>query len=86
MSSKITKEAYEKLIAEDIEWLEKQPHSLENDHIKAIVRDSVNFYYPEKKEIKIDVESFVRSMETGRRKNYEDDIYDSYQDDPDRDR
>ncbi len=37
--SKISKEAYENLIEQDLEWLNKQPHSLEKDHIRLIIVD-----------------------------------------------
>lgn len=35
---KLNTESYQKLLEEDIEWLEKQPHSLEKDHILAILK------------------------------------------------
>ena len=41
----LTKEAYEKLVAEDIEWLDKQPRSLEREHIALILKDSPRLYY-----------------------------------------
>jgi hypothetical protein len=42
---KLTKAAYEQLIAEDLEWLLKQPRTLERDHIESIVRCSVDDLY-----------------------------------------
>lgn len=49
MSIKISKEAYEKLIKEDLGFLDKHcPKSLELDHIKAIIRSSIVWYYPDK--------------------------------------
>lgn len=35
---KLNIESYQKLLEEDIEWLEKQPHSLEKDHILTILK------------------------------------------------
>lgn len=46
MSSKMTKKAYEQIIAEDIAWLEKQPRTLERDHIIEIVKRSPGYEYP----------------------------------------
>jgi len=37
MGIKLNTEAYRKLISEDIEWLKKQPRSLEQEHILAIL-------------------------------------------------
>lgn len=49
MSIKISKEAYEKLIKEDLDFLDKHcPERLELDHIKAIIRSSIDWYYPDK--------------------------------------
>lgn len=48
MSIKISKELYEKLIKKDLVFLDKYcPNSLELDHIKAIINDSINWYYPD---------------------------------------
>lgn len=40
--------AYEKLIAEDLEWLMAQPRTLERDHIADVLRWSVDRIYPRK--------------------------------------
>lgn len=49
MSIKISKEAYKKLIKEDLDFLNKHcPDSLELDHIKAIICGSIDWFYPEK--------------------------------------
>lgn len=49
MSIKIDKNAYEKLIKEDLDFLNKHcPDSLEFDHIKLIVCSSIDWYYPDK--------------------------------------
>lgn len=45
MSCNLTRAEYEKLVAQNIEWLEKQPQSLERDHIIEIVKDSPRVYY-----------------------------------------
>jgi hypothetical protein len=49
MSIKIDKNTYEKLIKEDLDFLNKHcPDSLELDHIKLIVCSSIDWYYPDK--------------------------------------
>lgn len=49
MSIKIDKSAYEKLIKEDLDFLNKHcPDSLELDHIKLIVCSSIDWIYPKK--------------------------------------
>lgn len=45
MSSKLNRHAYEKMIAEDIAWLEKQPRTLERDHIVEVLRCSPDREY-----------------------------------------
>ena len=45
MGTTLNRSAYEKLIAENIEWLLKQPRTLERDHIEAIVRRSADHEY-----------------------------------------
>lgn len=50
MSIKIDKSAYEKLIKEDLDFLNKYcPDSSELDHIKLIVYSSIDWHYPIKK-------------------------------------
>ena len=46
MGSKLMRHAYERLIAEDLEWLERQPHSLERDHIRVVLECSADLHYP----------------------------------------
>ena len=49
MSIKIDKSAYEKLIKEDLDFLNKHcPDGLELDHIKLIVCSSIDWHYPDK--------------------------------------
>ena len=43
----MSKEAYEKLIRENVEWLNKQPDTLEREHIELILWESIKFYYPD---------------------------------------
>lgn len=48
----MSKEAYEKLIQEDLDFLNKHcPDSLELDHIKLIVCSSIDWHYPKKTKI-----------------------------------
>jgi hypothetical protein len=46
MPTTLNRSAYEKLVAEDLEWLLKQPRTVERDHIEHILRDSPSKYYP----------------------------------------
>lgn len=45
MSMTLNRSAFEKLIRENIEWLEQQPRALERDHIIAICRHAPDMYY-----------------------------------------
>lgn len=52
MTMKISKESYEKLIKEDLDFLNKYcPDNLELDHIKLILCSSIDWYYPERKHL-----------------------------------
>lgn len=52
MSIKIDKRAYEKLVKEDLDFLNEHcPDSPELDHIKLIVCSSIDWYYPDKSTI-----------------------------------
>jgi hypothetical protein len=44
MPTTINREAYAKLIAGDLAWLEQQPRTLEREHIAAVLRDSIARY------------------------------------------
>jgi len=44
---KLNRAAYEKLIAENLEWLKQQPRTLERDHIILIVEHSADHEYRE---------------------------------------
>jgi hypothetical protein len=63
MSGIITREACRDALVEDLAWLEKQPRTLERDHIIDIVRNSVDRYYGEppiaqpEAEVKAEVEA-----------------------------
>jgi hypothetical protein len=41
----VTRAAYEGMIAEDVEWLRKQPRSLEREHIEAVLACSADREY-----------------------------------------
>jgi hypothetical protein len=41
MSVLISPEAYKKILQEDLNWLFKQPESLEKDHIEAILKNLI---------------------------------------------
>ncbi len=45
MSSRLNRPAYERLIRENIEWLDKQPRTLERDHIRMILDQAVEYEY-----------------------------------------
>jgi hypothetical protein len=45
MAGKLNRAGYEQLIAGDQAWLQRQPRTLERDHIMEIVKDSVRAYY-----------------------------------------
>lgn len=45
MSGPVNRSTFERLIAEDIEWLERQPDTLERRHILAILRESPRYIY-----------------------------------------
>lgn len=46
MSMRMNRDAYEKAVAENIEWLLEQPRTLEREHIIEIVRASLFHEYP----------------------------------------
>ncbi len=49
MGTKLTEEAYKKLVKEDIIRLEKEmKHSPERSHIKAVLECSIEWSYPKK--------------------------------------
>jgi hypothetical protein len=45
VSSPLNRSAFEAAIAEDVEWLKRQPDSLERRHILMILRDAPELYY-----------------------------------------
>lgn len=45
MPTTLNRTAYERLIREDVEWLLRQPHALERDHIEQVLRDSPSRLY-----------------------------------------
>lgn len=45
MGMMMNRESYERLIQEDIAWLNTMPRTLERDHIIAVLEDSTNRIY-----------------------------------------
>jgi hypothetical protein len=45
VSTKLNREAFRKLIAENIDWLMKQPRTLEREHIKLCLEEAEKFHY-----------------------------------------
>ena len=45
MPMMINREAFERLIAEDLAWLHQQPRSLERMHIETLLRNAPEAYY-----------------------------------------
>ncbi len=45
MAGKLTRAAYEQLVAENLKWLAQQPRTLEREHIRAIVEASAGHEY-----------------------------------------
>lgn len=43
--TRMNRAAFEKLIEENLEWLLKQPRTLERDHIEHILKDAPSAYY-----------------------------------------
>ena len=63
MSGTITRAAYQQLVDEDICWLERQPRTLERDHVIDIVRHSVEVYYGELRDLIATLRSRVAERE-----------------------
>ena len=71
--NKLTRHAYEQLVAEDLAWLAKQPHTCERTHIEVIVKDSVEQHYGpcsanprvEPRDWKAIAEAALLALETG---------------------
>lgn len=61
-SKKVSRTAYERLIAEDIAWLMTQPRTLERDHIETIVRHSPEQEYTTRPEPAADVVETLRQV------------------------
>jgi hypothetical protein len=45
-TTRLNKEAYRKLIAEDLQWLYRQPETLESKHIAQVLGASIVLEYP----------------------------------------
>jgi len=53
--TKIIQSAYARIIKQDTEWLEKNSeYSLEREHIKSVLEDSIEKFYPIIDEDKLD--------------------------------
>ena len=46
MNMRMTRDAYEEIVRQDLEWLRRQPRSLERDHIVVVLEHSVRTEYP----------------------------------------
>jgi len=46
MSTRLNYDAYKKMIQENLDWLAKQPRTLERDHVEMIVKASLKHEYP----------------------------------------
>jgi hypothetical protein len=42
----MTRDSYCEVVLQDIAWLDKQPDSLEKQHIERVLKHSVHLYYP----------------------------------------
>ena len=45
MTSRLNRRSYAQLIREDLEWLMKQPRTLEREHIRLILERAVEYEY-----------------------------------------
>jgi hypothetical protein len=45
MTTKLNRSAYEQLVVEDLEWLDKQPRTLEREHIRVLLEQSADLLY-----------------------------------------
>ena len=66
MGTTLNRRAYQRLIDEDLEWLEKQPRSLEREHIKDIVRLSPSREYDTECNLCHEPLAFCRCVTFGR--------------------
>lgn len=72
MSCTIDKEAFQRLINRDLEWLMEQPRSPERDHIEAIIKQMPDLHYERLKYLGLIPDgSDVRSHNEGN-SNYND--------------
>lgn len=66
MGTTLNRHAYQRLINEDLEWLLKQPRTLERDHIEAIVRISPKREYETSCDLCHEPLAFCRCRTIGR--------------------
>lgn len=48
MTMPVNRETYSKMIEEDLVWLNKQPRSLEREHVAEVLKDSIAILYDRK--------------------------------------
>ena len=59
MSIKMNKNAYIKLIQEDIDWLMKQPRTLEREHIYQVLKQSSDRIYNDEVDEPLDEDAVI---------------------------
>ena len=67
VTTTLNRTAYEELIAEDLEWLMKQPRSLEREHIAMILKQDAELRYGLAEKLASDLQSAVRRRVFGDR-------------------
>lgn len=56
MSTTLNRATYERMIEEDIDYLERQPRTLERDHAIQVLRDSVRKYFGVVADVDVEIE------------------------------
>lgn len=54
MTTRLTKLGYENLIKQDLDWLNAMPPTLEREHCKLVLEQSVALHYPPSNERRLD--------------------------------
>lgn len=66
MSEKVSKEAYEAMIAVDVSWLESHTEDcLEQDHTLSVLKHSVSMYYPQPPKVEPTEPETIQRYEVG---------------------
>ena len=60
MTGPFTKATFKKMINGNLDWLLKQPQSLERDHIEDILNDAADHYYPSDADMRSAIEAALR--------------------------